>query len=291
MSYMETVASSTLANLKIGDFEIGDARYGGADQGYTQLYLRWLDYWLKGEQNGVLGMPKVQLYVMGKGWISSNHWPLKETRYTNYYLSSDPAGPRHQGSGELSTSKPKSSDHQDSYVYDPSDPTPSRGGDFETFAVDQRSVEARKDVLVYSTEPLEKPMTVVGPIEVVLYVSSSAKDTDFMVKLVDVYPDGRAIDLNNDAFRVRYREGFDKKVLMQSGEVYKVTLPNMVTGIRFATGHRIRLDIFSSNFPNYERNLNTGGNNFDEDKWVVAENGVHHGSRYPSHIVLPVIPN
>jgi len=289
-SDLENMTRSTLANLKVGDLEIGDARYGGLDQGYTQLYLHWLGYWLKGEQNHVIEMPKVQLYVMGKGWIFSDRWPLKEAHYTKYYLSEDSAVPHRQGSGMLSTSVPKYANNKNSYEYDPSDPTPSRGGDFGMFAVDQRTVEARKDVLVYSTTPLEKPVTVVGPIEVVLYVSSSAKDTDFFVKLVDVYPGGKTIDLNNDAFRVRYREGFDKKLLMQPSEVYKISLPNMVTGIRFAKGHRIRLDIASSNFPLYERNLNTGGNNYDETSWVVAENSVHHGLRYPSHIALPLLP-
>lgn len=288
---LQQLATSTLADLKIGDLEIGDARYNGADQSYTQLYLRWLNYWLRGEQNRVLDMPKVQLYVMGKGWITGDQWPLKETRYTTYFLSADTGVPHRQGAGLLSTSVPKYSNRQDGYLYDPADPTPSRGGDFEKFAVDQRAVEARKDVLVYSTAPLDKPVTVIGPIEVALYVSSSAKDTDFFVKLVDVYPDGKAIDLNNDAFRVRYREGFDKKVLMRPGDVYKITLPNMVTGVRFAKGHRIRLDIASSNFPNFERNLNTGGNNFDETKWVVAENSVHHGKQYPSHVVLPILPD
>ena len=153
------------------------------------------------------------------------------------------------------------------------------------------SIEIRKDVLVYATAPLEKPVTIAGPIEVVLYVSSSAKDTDFFVKLIDIYPDGKAINLSNDAFRVRYREGFDKKVLMRSGEIYKVSLPNMVTAARFQKGHRIALQVTSSDFPFYERNLNTGGNNYDETTWVVAENSIHHGPRQPSHVVLPVLPD
>jgi uncharacterized protein len=174
----------------------------------------------------------------------------------------------------------------------PGSPTPSRGGDWgQKTALDQRSVEVRKDVLVYSAPPLDKPVTIAGPIDVVLYVSSSAKDTDFMVKLVDVYPDGKAINLNEDAFRVRYREGFDKNVLMESGSVYKIDLSNMVTVVRFPKGHRIRLDISSSDFPAYERNLNTGGNNYDETTWVVAENSVHHGFHYPSHVILPVLPD
>jgi putative CocE/NonD family hydrolase len=122
-------------------------------------------------------------------------------------------------------------------------------------------------------------VTIAGPIEVVLYVSSSAKGTDFMARLVDVYPDGKSINLTDDAFRVRYRDGFDKKVLMRPGEVYPIRLTNMVTAIQFAKGHRIRLDISCSSFPLYERNLTTGGNNYDETEWVVAENSIHHGVR------------
>ena len=158
-------------------------------------------------------------------------------------------------------------------------------------AVDQRGVEARADVLSYTTPVLRRAVTVAGPIEVVLYVSSSAKDTDFVVKLVDVYPDGKAINLADDGFRVRYREGFDKKVLMKQGEVYQIRLTNMVTANHFPAGHQIRLDISSSNFPAFERNLNTGGNNFDETVWVTAENEVHHSKSHSSHILLPVIPD
>jgi uncharacterized protein len=278
-----------LSHLKFGDLEIGDARYGGLDRGYSKLFLDWFGYWLNGQQGRLTQMPKVQLYVMGKGWIAGDQWPLKETRFTKYFLSANRASP--QRMSMLSTSRP-SGDQQDSYLYDPGSPAPSLGlGDWDMNAFDQRPVEARKDVRVYSTPPLEKRVTIAGPIEVVLYVSSSAKDTDFMVKLVDVYPDGKAINLSEDAFRVRYREGFDKKVLMQSGQVYKITLPNMVTAVRFAKGHQIRLDISSSSFPFYERNLNTGGNNYDEARWVVAENSVHLGSRYPSHVILPVLPD
>jgi putative CocE/NonD family hydrolase len=278
------------ADLSFGDLELGDVRYGGVDHGYAKLFLAWFEHWLNGEQNGVTEMPKVQLYVMGQGWITGDQWPLKDTRFTKYYLDGDPIPPSHE-TGVLSISSPNRNG-KDSYVYDPAMPVPSRGGGhWWGVALDQRPVEIRKDVLVYSTPPLEQPVTIAGPIEVVLYISSSAKDTDFMVKLVDVYPDGKAINLCEDAFRVRYREGFDRKLLMEPGEVYKITLPNMVTAIRFPAGHRIRLQVSSSNFPLSERNLNTGGNNFDETTWVVAENSVHDGPEYPSHILLPVLPD
>jgi len=279
-----------LKDLEFGDLHVGDARYGGADHGYAKLFSRWFEYWLQGKQNNVLEMPKVQLFVMGKGWVAGDRWPLKETRFTKYYLSSNSSKDLTHDAGMLSI-EPARRDDVDSYVYDPADPTPSRGGGDDVLsALDQRPVEIRKDVLTYSTPPLGNSVTIAGPIEVTLYVSSSAKDTDFMVKLVDVYPDGKAINLTDDAFRVRYREGFDRKVLMQPDGVYRITLPNMVTAMRFAVGHRIRLEVASSSFPYYERNLNTGGNNYDETTWVVAENSVHHGPQYPSHVVLPIIP-
>jgi putative CocE/NonD family hydrolase len=290
-SDLKSVSNMKLAKLKFGDLEIGDARYGADDYGYTKLFLNWFGYWLNGEHNHITEMPRVQLYVMGMGWLSGDRWPLRETRLTNYYLS-EATTDRPLKETHLLSVRPSNRNESDRYVYDPSVPTPSRGGGCcdATAALDQRPIEARKDVLVYSTPPLEKPLTIAGPIQVVLYVSSSARDTDFMVKLVDVYPDGKAINLSDDAFRMRYREGFDKKVLMEAGGIYQVTLSNMVAAVRFPKGHRLRLDVTSSNFPLYERNLNTGGNNYDETRWEVAENSIHHGPRYPSHLVLPVLP-
>jgi uncharacterized protein len=280
------------ADLTFGDLHVGDVRYGGKDRGYADLYFEWFDHWVNGAQNQVTQMPKVQLYVMGRGWISSDRWPLKEARPTKYYLSRESNSPGARVQSGVLLPHQAERDEKDSYHHDPAVPVPNLGGGCcSAAAYDQRPVEARRDVLVYSTPPLEKPVTIAGSIEVVLYVSSSAKDTDFMVRLVDVYPDGKAINLSDDAFRVRYREGFDKKVLMRPGEVYPIRLTNMVTAVQFAKGHRIRLDISSSSFPEYERNLNTGGDNYNETKWVIAENSIHHGSRYPSHIVLPVLPD
>jgi putative CocE/NonD family hydrolase len=162
----------------------------------------------------------------------------------------------------------------------PSDGAPAR---------DQRPLELRKDVLVYTSAPLAEPLTIVGLVEVVLYVSSTAKDTDFMVKLTDVHPDGRSVCLDGDAFRVRYRHGFDREALLEPGEIAELTLTNMATAIRLPAGHRIRLDVASSSFPYFERNLNTGGRNFDESTWLVATNTVHHGPEHPSHVLLPVL--
>jgi uncharacterized protein len=278
-----------LANLKFGDLDVGDARYAKDEDGYRNLLAAWFDHYLRGADNGVTNMPKVQLHIMHRGWISGNHWPLERTRFTKYYLDSVPSAGLKPDT-RLGLSMPAGA-AQDTYLYDPGSPVPSRGGTCcgRNVAVDQREVEARADVLSYTSAPLAKGVTVAGPIEVVLWVSSSAKDTDFTAKLVDVYPDGKAINLSDDGFRVRYREGFDKKVLMKEGEVYQIKLTNLVTGNFFQPGHRIRLDISSSNFPAYERNLNTGGNNFDETQWVTALNSIHHEKKYPSHIVLPLV--
>jgi putative CocE/NonD family hydrolase len=260
----------------------------GVDHGWAKLFLSWFDHWLRGERSGVVDMPKVQLFVAGLGWVSGDSWPLTGTHFTNYYLTSDSGTSPAPTARTLSTT-PGGDRGTDSYTYDPSLPVASRGGTYDaTAARDQRPIEVRRDVLTYTTPPLEAPVTIAGPVDVVLYISSSARDTDFMVKLVDVYPDGKAINLADDAFRVRYREGFDKAALMEPGNVYKITLSNMVTARRFPALHRIRLQISSSNFPVYERNLNTGGNNYDETSWVVAENSIHHGPEAPSHVVLPV---
>lgn len=281
-----------LEHLQFGDVDAGDARYQGKNDGYANLFLNWYGHFLRGDDNGVTKMPKVQLFVTGKGWVSGDHWPLEHTRFTKYYLASRRTSDGSEATRTLSTSLPTGLE-SDTYLYDPARPVPTSGGGCcgSAMAVDQRQVEMRRDVLSYTTPQLKQGVEVVGPIQVVLYVSSSAKDTDFFVKLVDVYPGGKAINLADDAFRVRYRDGFDKKELMTPGKVYRIRLPNMVTGNYFPPGHRIRLDVTSSNFPNFERNLNTGGNNYDETTWVTAENSIHHSATHPSYILLPVFPN
>jgi len=289
--HCDFLEESHLANLEFGDLNVGDARYMGRDNGYAELFLNWFDAKLKGKKDKLKKMPKVQLHVMNKGWLTGDKWPMENTQFTKYYLDSTGMAGYRLADGTLSTKKPSQAGAKDNYIYDPSFPVPTRGGGCcsNDMAVDQRDIEARADVLTYTTPVLKEGVTVAGPIEVVLYVSSDAKDTDFNVKLVDVYPDGKAINLSDDGFRVRYREGFDKKVLMKEGEVYEIKLTNMVTANYFKAGHRIRLQVTSSNFPAYERNLNTGGNNYDESEWVVAENAVYHGKQYPSYIELPII--
>jgi len=280
-------------HTKVGERDLGDARFD-----YNNLYLRWFDYTLKGIANAMDKIPHVQLYVMGRNeWRDEHEWPLARTNYTKYYLRSNGHANSRFGTGILRTLKPKAgpSDH---YVYDPENPVPSVGGpvcctgtpDAPPGAFDQTEVESRNDVLVYTTDVLKKGIEVTGPLEAVLYVSSSARDTDFTLKLVDVYPDGRAYNIQETILRSRYRQGFDKKVWMTQGKVYKLDIDLNVTSNYFAPGHRIRLEISSSNFPRFDRNLNTGGNNYDETKWVTAKNTIHHSRLYPSHITLPIIP-
>jgi putative CocE/NonD family hydrolase len=155
--------------------------------------------------------------------------------------------------------------------------------------MDQREMERRDDILVYTTDPLRAGTEVSGPVDVTLFVSSDAKDTDFTVKLLDVYPDGRAYNLDETIQRARYREGYDKQVWMTPGQVYKVTLGPLNTSNYFDAGHRIRIEVSSSNFPRFDRNLNTGGRNYDETTGVVAHNAVHHSRAYPSSITLSVV--
>jgi len=277
----------------VGDLDLGDARLG-----HDEIYLRWFDYWLKGVSNGINDMPHIQYYLMGRNeWRSAETWPLPSTRYTRYYLRSDGHANSRFGTGTLSTNLPVRDVTIDSFVYDPATPVPSAIGDNGSihggpFAGprDQRDLEVRHDILVYSSEPVKNGLEVTGPIKVVLYVSSSARDTDFTAKLLDVHPDGRVFNLRAGILRARYRDGFDREVWMEPGEVYPITIQLDPTSNYFAPGHRVRLELSSSNFPRFDRNLNTGGRNFEEVEWITAENSIHHGKIYPSHMLLPVIP-
>ena len=277
----------------VGKLNLGDARLD-----YWNIYLRWFDYWLKGNQNGITEMPKVQIYVMGRNeWRGENEWPLARTQFTKFYLHSDGRANSRLGDGTLNTTEP-GEEPTDQFVYDPANPVPSVGGplcctttpDAPAGAFDQSDVEMRHDVLVYTGPPLEEGIEITGPIELVLYASSSARDTDFTGKLVDVHPDGKAYNIQEGILRARYREGWGKKVWMKEKQVHQVRFTLQATSNYFKRGHRIRLEVSSSNFPRFDRNLNTGGNNYDETEWVRAENTIHHSRRYASHILLPVIP-
>jgi len=282
-----------LENTIIGERSVGDARLN-----YDELTWAWFDHFLKGEKNGVLQtMPKVRYYTMGiNKWQSSDTWPPLGAQAMSLFLSSGGKANTGGGDGSL-TNEPPAADNPDRFDYDPMKPAPSYGGNVcctgnavTGGAFDQRKIEERPDILVYSTDPLQEGIEVSGPIEVTLYVSSDAKDTDFTVKLIDVYPDGRAYNLDETIQRMRYRNGYDKSVVwMEAGKVYKVTLQPMTTSNYFEAGHRIRLEVSSSNFPRFDRNLNTGGKNYDESQGVVARNAVHHSKQYPSEIKITVV--
>jgi uncharacterized protein len=280
-------------NLIVGERNVGDARLN-----YDELTWGWFDHFLKGEKNGILEtMPKVRYYTMGiNKWQTSDTWPPRGSQPISFYLSSGGKANTLNGDGAL-TDAPPTTDNPDRFEYDPMNPAPSYGGNVcctgdavAGGAFDQRKIEERPDILVYSTEPLKQGIEVSGPIEVTLYVSSDAKDTDFTVKLIDVYPDGRAYNLDETIQRMRYRNGYDKPLVwMEAGKVYKVTLQAMTTSNYFEAGHRIRVEVSSSNFPRFDRNLNTGGKNYNESKGVVARNAVHHSRQYPSEIKLTVM--
>ena len=277
----------------VGERSMGDARLD-----YHALTYGWFDHLLKGEANGLLDtLPKVRYYTMGLNrWQSSDTWPPRGAQPLTYYLSSGGDANTLNGGGRLLRSAPRS-DRADRFAYDPMNPVPSYGGNvcctgnaIQGGSFDQRKIEERSDVLVYSTEPLTEGIEVSGPVEVTLYISSDAKDTDFTVKLLDVYPDGRAFNLDETIQRARYREGYDREVWLEAGRVHKVVVGPLNTSNYFAAGHRIRIEVSSSNFPRFDRNLNTGGRNYDESAGVIAHNVVHHSRQYPSQVKLTIVP-
>jgi putative CocE/NonD family hydrolase len=272
----------------------GDIDFGpNAFMDLHDIQLRWFDYWLKGIDNGMMEEPPVRLFVMGTNqWRDEYEWPLARTRYTPCYLRSRGWANSVLGDGTLSF-EPPTEEPADHYRYDPADPVPTCGGNTLIIPVgvkDQREVEARQDVLVYTGDPLEKPLEVTGPIKVVLYASSSAPDTDFTAKLVDVRPDGYAQNIADGIVRARYRESAMTPKLLTKGEVYELTIDLWATSHVFLPGHRLRVEVSSSNFPRFDRNLNTGGDQATETRCEVAEQTVFHGRQFRSHILLPVIP-
>ncbi|MDB4727991.1 CocE/NonD family hydrolase [Saprospiraceae bacterium] len=282
-------------NTIVGERNVGDARLN-----YDDLIYGWFDHFLKDKDEGFLKeTPKVHYYTMGiNKWQTSEFFPPKNVVMTPYYLQSNGRANSLYGDGKLALKKDAKSVEgldYDEFVYNPLNPVMSYGGNVcctgnavQGGAYDQQQMETRHDILVYSTPPLDEGVELTGFIETTLYVSSDAKDTDFTIKLIDVYPDGQAYNLDETIQRVRYREGYEKEVFMEDGEVYKLDLTPMATSNYFEKGHQIRIEISSSNFPRFERNLNTGGNNYDEKDAVTARNRVWHSVKHPSVVRLPV---
>ncbi len=258
-----------------------------------ELWLGWMDRWLKGIGNGIEGLPPLQLFIMGRNeWREAQEWPLPETRWTPYYLRSEGRANTLFGDGALDVRQPDGEQPADSYVYDPEDPVPLVTGirDGSHPPADHRPIERRDDVLVYTSRPMGKELEVTGPVNARIYASSSALDTDWTVRLLDVFPDGRSVNLCEGILRARFRESFEKPVLMTPGTVYEFNVKMGVTGHAFLPGHRIRIQVSSSNFPRFDRNLNNGGAPGIDPEIVVATQRVYHDRRHPSHILLPVIP-
>jgi putative CocE/NonD family hydrolase len=297
--------------LLIGPWAHGDSFgwFSGRSYGFasnylavdpTGIHLRWFDHHLKGIDNGVEDDPPVRLFVMGiDEWRDEQDWPLPDTAFTPYYLHSDGHANTAAGDGTLSAQAPEDEPH-DTYLYDPRNPVPTTGG--ATFLPglfvaanagprDQRPIDGRSDVLTFTTPPLEHDVEVTGPIELVLFASSSARDTDFTGKLVDVHPDGRAEILTDGILRARYRESMSEPQPLTPGETYELRVDLWATANVFRAGHRIRLDVSSSNFPRFDRNTNTGQTIATDgpDDLVEAVNRVFHDRNRPSHVLLPII--
>jgi putative CocE/NonD family hydrolase len=261
-----------------------------------KLYLAWHDRFLKGIENGIDERPPLTLFIMGENkWRYENEWPLARTQYTKYYIASGGKANSAKGNGKLGTELPTGAE-TDQFVYDPASPVPTLGGNLCCSSVsrgmhDHQEIEARDDVLVYTTPELTEPVEVTGPISMKLYASTSAKDTDWVARLVDVYPDGRAYNLQDGVLRARYRNGEDEPAsLLEPGEIYEYDIDMWATSNVFLPGHRIRLEITSSNFPRFDRNLNTGEDPAIGTRMEKAEQTIYHSDEHPSHVILPLIP-
>lgn len=278
---------------RVGERRIGDARYG-----YAKLFRQWFDHWLKGVKNGVTERPPILAYMTGTNeWRSFPSFVTNSHRALTLYLTSRGKAERQKGDGELRLTPAKKPQH-DSFTYDPARPVISMGGD--SFGVgeghvagsfDQALIEARPDVLVYTSETLQRDVPVFGFIQTVLYVASNRPDTDFTVKLVDVMPNGRSFNITDTILRMRHRKGLDRQIFMKPGKTYKIEMPLMFAANVFERGHRIRLEISSSNFPNYARSLNTKADPYASTEFAIARNHVRHGGRYASRMILPVLPD
>lgn len=255
--------------------------------------LRWFDYWLKDIDTGVMDEPPVRIFVMGENrWRNEQEWPLARTHYTRYHLHAEAPANTRSGGGILSTSPP-GDEPPDSYTYDPNNPVATYGGNtliIPQGVADQRPVEDRQDVLVYTSQVLERDLEVTGPINVHLFASSSAVDTDFTAKLVDVRPDGYAQNIQDGIIRPRFRTSKTEPSLIEPGQIYEFVIDLWATSYLFKTGHQLRVEISSSNFPRFDRNPNTGAPIGQGDQLEVAGQTVYHREDFPSHIVLPIIP-
>jgi putative CocE/NonD family hydrolase len=300
-----------------GHTDEAERRHGDRDFGpdaivdLQRAYLRWFDFWLKGIDNGITKEPLVSVFVMGSNkWLKGDTYPLPQTRFEKWYLASDGKANTSKGDGKLSPEVPAEKAATDHYTYDPGDPTPDpeayeepdepKDGSApkaksreakkkEAEAYHAHVTDSRPDILVYTTEPLQKPVTFCGPVSAVLYASSSARDTDWFVNLMEIDEKGKILVLGSGKVRARYRESTKKVELLEPGKVYEYHLDLWQTGITIPKGHRLRVEVASASFPAFSRNLNTGGHNETETAFVKAEQTIYHSKEYPSHVLLPVV--
>jgi len=282
-----------------GGRKIGAVDFGAEAEKFdeNEITLHWYNFLFKGVQNEFSTGKRVKIFVMGiNQWREEDAWPLARARSTKYFLHSQGTANSSRGDGSLSTSVP-SSEPSDKFTYDPAKPVPTDGGPLCCDARhlpagprDQRSVEDRDDVLVYSTPPLDHGLEVTGPVRLDFFASSSAVDTDFTAKLVDVAPDGTAINLTEGILRAKYRDSQATATPIIPGKVYPLTIDLWATSNVFQAGHRIRLEISGSNFPRFDRNLNTGESGANSAKWTTATNTILHDAAHPSALSLPVVP-
>jgi putative CocE/NonD family hydrolase len=279
----------------------GEASFGVQSLGQALdlegIMLRWFDHWLKGVDTGMLDEPPVKLFVMGDNrWRDEPAWPLPRARMTRYHLRSGGRANTLDGDGRLAVDTP-GAEPADHFLYDPRNPVPTRGGGLCCWpaatpygAYDQRPVEARPDVLVYSTPPLAEAVEVTGPVTVTLWAATSAPDTDFTAKLCDVAPDGYARNLTDGIVRARYRRGTARAEPVEPGRIHEYQIDLWATSNVFPAGHRIRLEISSSNFPRFDRNPNTGRPGTADGELRPAMQTIHHDAEHPSHVALPIVP-
>jgi uncharacterized protein len=313
-----------MSSLIIGPWGHGSSqKFGALDFGAhahvdtNAIQLRWYDYFLKGIDNGFTSEPPVKLFVMGRNeWVAEREYPLARTQYRPMYFASSGRANGDRGDGRLTWEKPgaekaggapasgasasgssaSGSSSMDRFRYDPNDPVPSVGGNnccgtpTPAGPMDQRPIEGRRDILIYTSDYLDEEIEVTGPVKVVLHASSDAVDTDFVAKLVDVYPDGSTYNMAEGILRARYRDGLGTPKPLTPGEVYKMEIDLVGTSVAFRKGHRIRVHVTSSHFPQFDRNPNTGAKFGTTSDVKIANQTIYHDAARPSHILLPVIP-
>jgi hypothetical protein len=295
------------ASPRYGDHEFGKE----AAPDLKIMYLKWFDHWLKGIDNKILEEPLVRIFVMfSNQWLTGDTYPLPQTRFTKLYLGSRQGANTSLGDGLLAWETLNDGKDCDSYLYDPGDPTPHPDWDFKSDAQikeDKKGAldletekkraasfhngvtDKRRDILVYQTPPLEKPVTIAGPVSAMIHAASSALDTDWFVTLMDVDEQGKIFPLVHGTLRARFRASLEKPELLEKDKIYAYSIDMWQTGITFQKGHRIRIEVASALFPMFSRNLNTGGHNEKETRFVKALQKIYHSSAYPSHVLLPII--